>query len=144
MNKATKILLASLAIAGLAAPLAGHAESIRTVACSVSIDYLANDVLRAPYQKDFVVTPGVTFQHDFSTFTRFRFFEASTKLEGNRTVVSISYYNDVGVFEYVDMRTSLPMREDVESTSGSHTYWTELGIAGTHTTNWTLTCQRVK
>jgi hypothetical protein len=62
------------------------------------------------------------------------------------TVVAISYRNDVGVFEFVDFNTKLTIRDDrAEATvSGSHRYFTELGVVGDPTTNYTLACGRSK
>jgi hypothetical protein len=141
-----KLLLVSVTAAVIAAPIAVNASELRTVACSVTINYLVNDVVRAPYQKDFVLTPDAAFTDDFSTVTRFRFFDAATHLDDGDTVVTISYFNDVGVFEFVDFRTQLKIRDDgkVETNSGAHTYFTSLGAAGEHTTEYMLACARLK
>ncbi len=133
MSRTKQFILASILAAGLFAPLNANAAELRSVACSVSVNYLLNGVVRAPYQKDFVITPGTTFEDDFSTITRFRIFDASTRLEADNktTTVSFSYYNDVGVFEAIDFRTELKLRNDrtPETTSGTHTYWSSLGVA---------------
>ncbi len=148
MSRTKHFILASILAAGLFAPLNAHAAELRSVACSVSVNYLLNGVVRAPYQKDFVITPGTTFEDDFSTFTRFRIFDASTRLEADNktTTVSFSYYNDVGVFEAIDFRTELKLRNDrtPETTSATHTYWSSLGVAGNHTTDYSFTCQVLK
>lgn len=146
MSKSVKLLLAALAAVGLAAPIVANAAEARPVSCAVTVDYLLNNVVRAHYQKDFVVMPGVPYEDDFSTFTRFRFFDASTRLENDKTVVYIGYYNDVGVFEAVDLRTKLVIHDDKpdDVTSGRHMYFTELGVAGDHTTDYTLACHRLK
>jgi hypothetical protein len=146
MSKLLKMLMLSITAAGIAAPIAVNASELRSVSCSVTINYLVNDVLRAPYQKDFILTPGAVFTDDFSTVTRFRFFDAATHLDDGDTVVTISYFNDVGVFEFVDFRTRLKIRDDgkVETNSGTHTYFTSLGTAGEHTTDYTLACARLK
>ncbi|HEX4942940.1 MAG TPA: hypothetical protein VFV55_01230 [Usitatibacteraceae bacterium] len=143
MSRLMKMLLVSFTVASAAATVNADASEIRSVACTVTVDYLLNGVLRAPYRKDFVVNPGEFFQDDFSTFTRFRAFEASTRLETGNTVVAIDYFNDVGVFESVDLSTTLTLRDNDETISGSHSYFTSLGIAGEHTTNYTLACRRL-
>ena len=134
----------ALGTVNLLAPINAQAAEPRNVACSVTVDYLLNDVVRAPYQRDFVIAPGVGFQDDFSTATRFRYLDASTRLEadGKTTTISFSYYNDVGVFEAIDFRTELKVRDDrvPQTTSGSHTYWSSLGEADNHTTDYTITC----
>lgn len=148
MSKTIQLIIASILTTVCVAPINASAAGLRSVACSVDVNYLLNDVVRAPYHKEFVVAPGVIFEDDFSTFTRFRIFDASTRLEADNktTVVSISYYNDVGVFEAVDLSTELKLRDDKapESTSGRSIYWSSLGVAGSHTTSYTLTCQIVK
>lgn len=148
MSKTVQLVIGSMLAAICVAPINADAAGLRSVSCSVDVNYLLNDVVRAPYHKDFVVIPGETFEDDFSTFTRFKIFDASTRLEADNktTTVSISYYNDVGVFEAVDFNTELKLRNDKapESTSGTSTYWSSLGVAGSHTTSYVLTCQILK
>jgi len=145
VSKTSQLILGSILAAGLVTPTNAHAAELRSVACTVSVNYLLDGVVRAPYQKDFVITPGVVFEDDFSTITRFRIFNASSRLEADNktTTVSISYFNDVGVFESIDFNTELklPNGRTPETTSGSHTYWSSLGVAGNHTTSYALTCQ---
>lgn len=148
LNSAKLLMMVLSLAANFAVPMnVVSAAEPRSVSCSVSVDYLLNGVVRAPYQKEFVVNPGVVYEDDFSTFTRFRFFTASTRLdEAGKTVVEMSYYNDVGVFDAVDFSTELTIHDENngETTSGSHTYWSSLGIAGNHTTEYSLTCKRLK
>lgn len=143
----SKLVPTLLAAAALAAPALAYAEAPRSIACSVQVDYLFDNVLRSTYQRDFTVSPGATFSDDFSTATRFGFFDASTTLEADRSyVVRVAYFHDVGVFDWVDLRTDLTLRADrvAETNRASHSYFTSLGAAGERTTNWTLTCTRVK
>lgn len=106
MTKMMKLSMVLFAAAGIAAAQQASAKNLGPVSCSVSIDYLINNVVRAPYSNDFIVEPGVTYEHDFSSAIRFRVFNAATALdENNDTVVSISYFNDVGVFTSVDLAT---------------------------------------
>ncbi len=145
MQKTLRTLLLSAVLLSAVNISDANAAEERSVSCSVSIDYLFNGVVRAPYQKDFVVTPGVRFEDDFSTPTRFRIFDASTRLEDGKTVVVISYFNDVGVFESVDFNTELKLNDEKgETRSGSHTFFTSRGAVGSHTTNYTLSCSRLK
>ena len=142
-----RIAAATLAATCLGAPLAAYAEDVRTVACAMQVDYLFNNVLRSTYQRDFTVSPGVPYKEDFSTVTRFRFFDASATHEADKSYrVTISYYNDVGVFDFVDFGTELTLREDrlSETNRATHSYFTSIGAPGERTTNWTLTCTRVK
>jgi hypothetical protein len=134
-------------VASFAAPFNANAKELRSVACSVAVDFLFNGAVRAaPYRNEFVVNPGEAFSDDFSTRLRFGFFDASTRLESGNPVVAISYYNDVGVFDAIDFRTELTLHDDkvAESISASHTYSTSQGAAGDRTTNYTLTCGVLK
>ncbi len=132
--------------AGVATPISASASQTEGVSCSVAISYVLNGAVRESYQKDFVVAPAAPISDDFSTFTRFKFFDATTRRESGASIVDIGYYSDVGVFNSIDFRTRLTLRDDksTETASGSHTYFVSLGVAGEHTTNYNLTCQRLK
>ena len=147
MSNLMKLLIVPITVVGFAAPIEVKASELRSVSCSVAVDFLFNGAVRAkPYRKDFVVHPGGFFSDDFSTFFRWGFFDASTHLELGNTVVAISYYNDVGVFDAIDFRTQLTLHDDknAETISASHTYFTEQGVIGDRTTNYTLTCNVLK
>ena len=146
LNCTNLITVLSLA-ASVLAPMTVNAAEPHSMSCVVSIDYLLNGVVRAPYHKEFVVNPGEVFEDDFSTVTRFRFFTASTRLDdAGKTIVNVSYYNDVGVLEAVDFSTELTIHNENngETDSWSHTYWSSTGIAGNHTTEYSITCKRFK
>lgn len=146
MSGMLKKLLVSIAAAGLAVSMNANASELRAVACSVSVDYSLNRVVRSTYHKDFVIALGVAFSDDFSTVTRFRFFDASTQLVNGDTVVSISYFNDVGVFDSVDFGTTLTLRNgrDAETTTGSNSFFTSRPASAEHRTNYTLSCSRAR
>jgi hypothetical protein len=115
------------------------------VSCSVSVDYVPNGVLREHYQKDFVVDTATPFSDDFSTVTRFKFFDATTQKVSGVSTANIAYFNDVGVFNSIDFRAKLNLRDDRgETTDGSYTFFTLLPASAEHTTNYSLTCKRVK
>ena len=140
-------VLVALAAAIFLAPIHASAEDLENVSCSVHVDFLFNNLLRATYQSDFVVSPGVDYDEDISTRIRFGFFHASTTLEGDKSyVVTINYDYDVGVFDYVDFSTQLTLRQArvTETNQASHSYYTSQGAAGERKTNWTLTCTRLK
>jgi hypothetical protein len=84
----------------------------------------------------------VAFSDDFSTPIRQKQFSASAARVGGITVVSIDYFNDVGVFVSIGFNTQLNVSRNIESTSGSHSLSTSLGVVGTHSSNYTLTCRR--
>ena len=146
MTPSLKQLMTTAALAAMLAGSPALAGGVRPVACSVSIDYYLNGVLRAPYQKDFVVRPGVAFEDDFSTATRFNFFEATTRQEGNDTVVSISLFRDVGVFDGIDLRTEVVLRNgnDRAEARGNNALITSRPTNLDHQTFYTVSCERLK
>lgn len=136
-------LLAILGVALLTVP-AGYADSPRLVSCSVRIDYRVNGEARAPYHKDFVVTPGDAWEDDFSTFTRERFFRATARQEQGRTVVDVAYDNDLAAFEYASIEATVKLADDepARTVRGTQTAFTSLGTVGERTTEYTLTCRQ--
>ena len=147
MSNLMKLVVSSIAAASLAAPTNVSAEELRSVSCSVAVDYLVSGIVRAPYQKDFVVNPGVGFEDFVWTNTgRMTLLDASTYLEAGtgNTIVTMSFYRDVGVFDSIDFSTYLTLRNDrvEETASGSLTLYTSQ--PGYRTTNYKLTCSRVK
>lgn len=134
---------AAVLLAATLAP-AAYAQAL-TASCDVNIQYLLNGVVSDTYARTFQVSEGVPYSEDFSTATRFKFFDAAFAREAAQGRVSISYYNDVGVFSTVQLNTSLVMRKrtGIETTSGDHTYSTSQGAAGNHETRWTLSCSKV-
>ncbi len=146
MFKFIKLLVISYSLIVVCMPLQGRANEPVKVSCSVTVDYVLNGVLAQTYQKDFIVEPGAGFADDFSTPTRFREFTASTVMDAGKTVVGITYFNDVGVFNSIDFSTKLTLHKKgvTGATSGSHTFTTTLGVPSQqqHTTNYTLSCLR--
>jgi hypothetical protein len=144
MSNWKTLLMAAMTAACVAAPMQAHAEDVRGVSCSVSVDYLLNGALRAPYQKDFVVDPVLGFHHDFSDRIHWRSFDASIRQVSGNTVMLISYYNEQGAFVYIDLSTRLTLRDGTDGTiSGRSSHYNELG-GGEHTTDFSLTCSRLK
>jgi hypothetical protein len=132
--------VSALIAPGLAQAAQGNNFS---VSCSVAIDY-TNAATAEPYRKDFVVGSGVAFVDDFSTPVRQKRFAASAARDAGNIVVSIDYFNDVGVFHNIAFSTRLALRDgrNIDSTSGNHVFSTSIGVPGNHTTNYTLTCKR--
>jgi hypothetical protein len=145
MRNSSKLSSLALAFAALAAPLAANAAAPITVACSVAVDYTLNGVVQEPYRKAFNLQPGVGFSDDFSTPIRSKTFTATVAREAGNLVVAIDYFNDVGVFHAIGFNTRLTLHDGkgIETTAGSHTFSTSLGVTGNHTTNYTLTCRRL-
>lgn len=131
-----------LALAVLAMPGLAHASDKDAFACSVTIEHVQNGVTRLAYVKDFVVSAAAPFSDDFSTSTRFRFFDATLSFDGGVPVVGIRLDADVDVFDTAALRTSLKVRDqNGESTSGTH----ELANSTVALiTSYTLSCAKSK
>jgi hypothetical protein len=145
MNTLARNLSAIATSAMLVLPQVASAKDNLKVSCSVTVDYTLNGGAPEAYRKDFSVSPGVGFIDDFSTALRQKEFRASAAREGGNVVVSIDYFNDVGVFHSVGFSTRMNVRENrvLETTAGSNTFSTSLGVSGNHRTDYTLTCRRL-
>ncbi len=91
------------------------------------------------YHQEFLLQEGEVFSEDFSTRTRFKFFDATfSKLNGDRTI-SINWFADVTVFNSVDCSTSVVLSDGDKSGKavGENTVYTS---AGSTRTKFTLTC----
>lgn len=150
MSTTHRLLAACAAAACLSVPTLASA-GVTTVSCSVSVDYTRNGAIGHAYRKDFVVSDEAPYFDDFSSATRIRQFGATVSRNGGDAVVSIDYFNDVGVFTSIGFNTSLTVNGSGNvgrSTSGSHSTYVSNGVApavvgGTHTTTYSLTCSRV-
>jgi hypothetical protein len=150
MTTLPRLLAACAAAACLTVPAIATA-GVTGVSCSVAVDYTHNGALGHAYRKDFTVTDEAPFFDDFSSVTRIRQFAATVSKNGGDSVVSIDYFNDVGVFTSIGFNTSLAVNGSGNagrSTSGSHSTYNSNIVApavvgGTHTTTYTLTCNRI-
>lgn len=144
MTRTKRLILGALAAAAVAAPTAAHARGPRTISCSADVQYLLNNTLRNSYTRTFTVTPEVPFSEDLSNAIRFKFIDAIATLEpdGRTTNVKFLYYADVSAIESADFGTDLKVPGDKKpvTTSADSTYWSSFGVAGNHTTKWSLTC----
>lgn len=144
MNSLRKLAALTIAAAGIVVPLHANAKTPDTIACNVVIDYSINRVLRVPFSQSFTVAPGADFDYDFSSATRFRYFQARADVDATTgdTSVMINYYNDVGVFTFVEAGTVVRVRNnnDVFTSAGKSTFFTSQGTAGEHTTEYELSC----
>lgn len=143
VNKISKAIFSAAlsAVAFMSAQV--QAADDPKVACSVTINYSLNNVVTEPYQKEFVIRPSTPFLDDFSTPIRQKTFSANVSRALGNLVVSIDYFNDVGVFNAIGFNTQLTIRSGVESTSGTHTFSTSQGSpSGNHSTNYSLVCAR--
>lgn len=147
MSRALMLACASLAALVATAPSAAHADQVDPMACVVTVDYTLNNQSRLSYTKDFVVGVGSPFSDDFSTATRFRFFDARLDDVGGDPVVSFVFDADVSTFNAVQTQGSLKIKDQThgESTSGVNAFFSSLpGVAGAHRTTYNITCQRAQ
>lgn len=138
------IVVGGLVASLLAAPLQAIAAPA-SATCSVEINYLVNGALVEPYTNSFVIARGETIVDDFSTATREKVFTATMSRIDGKLLVSINYFNDVGVFTAIDLDASVRIRGVgvLETTAGSHTFSSsQASPAGNHTTEHTLVCAR--
>jgi hypothetical protein len=148
MRRTNQILAITLALALTAGSAAASAQA--ALSCSVAVDYVqtAQDgtiVATESYQRDFLAEPGVEFVDDFSTPTRLKVFTASTLARPGRTIVTITYFNDVGTFNSVEFGSQLALLNSqiAESVAGAQTFSTSLSpLSGHYTTDYTLVCRR--
>jgi hypothetical protein len=133
-------------VAVLLLPQAAQAAGNDTFACTVSVEYTLNNVSTLTYVRAFQVGPTAPYSEDFSTATRFRFFDASVADVGGVPVVSIIFDADVSVFNTVDFGAKLKVRDrNGESTSGDNAFFTSGPTGGSaHRTNWSLSCSRAR
>lgn len=91
------------------------------------------------YQKAFVLQEGQTFFDDFSTRTRFKFFNASLQKDNGDKTVAINWFADVTVFNSVDFDTSVTLSDGQKSgkATGRHTLYTSTSST---TTTYSLAC----
>ena len=145
LKTAIVLLLSGLTLQAAAAT--GNNTDNDIMACSVSVEYKRNNVSRLVYTKDFTVAPDAPFSDDFSTATRFRFFDATVvRVDGVPEVAAV-FDADVDVFNAVDFGTVLKVKDESkgETQTGNSSFFTSApGAAGSHRTEYTLTCARAK
>ncbi|MEQ1514059.1 MAG: hypothetical protein ABL934_15435 [Lysobacteraceae bacterium] len=145
LKAALALLLSGFAMQ--AAAESGPNPANDTMACSVSVEYKRNNVSRLVYTKDFTVAPDAPFSDDFSTATRFRFFDATVARVDGIPEVAAVFDADVDVFNAVDFGTVLKVHDESkgETQTGNSSFFTSVpGAAGSHRTEYTLTCARAK
>ncbi len=110
--------------------------------CNVTVTVTGPTTQQDTYTKDFAVQQGVAFADDFSSPTRIRTFDAVMAREGSNWVVSINYFNDVGVFDSVGFSTRLTANSGSTTTSGTTDFATSLPNARRYVAAYTLTCRK--
>ena len=147
MSKLAKLLLSLTALVAItgATSLWQRIEARRpeSVICTVDIVHTTQSqngtvIGTEAYQQEFVLTEGVDFVDDYSTFTRQKEFRASLEVVGGQATVFANWFADVSVFNSADFSTALVLvkgQKDGE-TSASHTF---SSTPGHSTTTYTLT-----
>ena len=95
---------------------------------------------REVYHKEFTLDEGATLFDDFSTRTRFKFFNAAVqKLDGDVTL-AINWFADVSVFNSVDFDTEVTLSNGQKSgvSTGRHTLYLS---SSSITTTYRLSCK---
>ncbi len=135
MSKFTKLLAASVMAASFAAPFNANAAQIDSVLCAVTV------VGAEPYQANFEVQPGVPFNEDFGTATRFKDFSAETQTVNGITTVTIDYSADVSVFDFMSFGTTLTLPNGRGTASANGLTSMASSTFGGRA-DYTLTCRR--
>lgn len=146
MNRTALTAPSSALIAALIAVAALPATAqaaVSSASCTLKADYSLNNSLVEAFAHSFIVNEGTAYEYDFSTVTRQKAMFATLARTGNRSTVSVNYFNDVGTFVAIEVDTSASMQNvgQVGGQSGSHKFYTSQGVVGTHATVWSLTCK---
>lgn len=143
MVNVRKGVLALLAVVVLGIPTIARAASSDPQLCSVHVEYYQNQALRLTYDKTFVVSEDAPFTDDFSTATRFRFFDARVTINARGIpVVFISWDADVNVFNAMAFQADLTVTDQThgESTHGRAGFFGS--AVGSNSANYFLNCQK--
>lgn len=146
MSKLAKILLSlsMVAVVTVASSSWQITEGAKpeSVTCTMNIVNTIHNATGAvvsteTYQRDFVVSEGVPYSEDYSTRTRFKFFDATLTRNNGETIVAISWFADVSVFNSVDLATAIKLSKGQKTgeSSAEHTYGFSGGF---NTTTYTL------
>jgi hypothetical protein len=133
----------SAALIAVATLPATAQAAVTSASCTLKADYSLNNSLVEAFAHSFIVNEGTAYEYDFSTTTRQKSMLATIARTGNRSTVTVDYFNDVGTFVAIEVDTSVSMQNvgQIGSTSGSHKFYTSQGVVGTHATVWSLTCK---
>jgi hypothetical protein len=115
------------------------------VSCSIAVATTGANK-GGSYNKDFMLSSGVTFVEDFKDpINPFDFFTATLAPEAGNLVVSIDYFRDVSTYDSVGLSTRLTVHggRDIETTSGSNEFSSSFGGFRDYRTNYTLSCRRL-
>ncbi len=147
MSKLFNALLIAAAATALTTPAMAESgssnEANDTMACTVTVEHKRGNVTNLVYTRDFVVAPSTPYSDDFSTATRFRFFDATVaRVNGSPEVVFV-FDADVDVFNAVNFGSVLRVHDESggETLTGSSSFFGS-GTTGSQRSFYTLTCKR--
>lgn len=131
-----------IAVPSLASAASGNGNTTPQ-ACTIHVEYAQANTVRLTYDKAFVVSPDAPFSDDFSTATRFRFFDAwATVDDRGIPVVSVSWDADINVFNAMAFQANLTVTDQThgETTQGRAGFFGS--SVGSNTATYFLTCQK--
>lgn len=143
----TLLVAATATATAFAAPAMAAAgpgnEANDTMACDITVEHMRGNVMSLTYTRDFLVAPSTPYSDDFSTATRFRFFDATVERIDGSPVVTFIFDADIDVFNSVNFGSALKVRDENkgESLSGTSSFFGS-GTTGSHRSFYTLTCKR--
>ena len=146
MSKLISTLLAAAVVAAATAPAMAATgsgnEANDTMACTISVEHKRGSVTTLVYTRDFVVAPSAPYTDDFSTATRFRFFDATVARVDGAPEVAFVFDADVDVFNAVNFGSVLRVNDENkgDTLTGSSSFFGS--AVGSHRSFYTLTCKR--
>lgn len=146
MSKLFSSLLAAAVVTAATTPAMAATgsgnEANDTMACTVSVEHKRGSVTTLAYTRDFVVAPSAPYTDDFSTSTRFRFFDATVARVNGSPEVAFVFDADVDVFNAVNFGSVLRVHNESggETLTGSSSFFGS--TVGSQRSFYTLTCKR--
>ncbi len=122
-----------LAVCGLWLGSSSMAVAAKATGVTCTIDMVVETmnnsgtvVSTESYQNSFVLQDGDLFSDDFSTVTRFKFFNAGMSKANGESIVTVDWFADVTVFNAVDFNSTVVLsgNQKVGKTIGEHTFYT--------------------
>lgn len=143
MSKVSSFVMAAIVAAVVAAPTGARAAQLDNMSCSVNVEHRVNNTVVLTYTRSFVVGVDAPFNDNFSSATRFRFFDAFLTYDNGTPIVRIAFDADVTVFNAVTFGASLKVHDEThgETATGDQGFFGGAGV-GSNRTNWGLFCQR--
>lgn len=141
-----KIPALTLALAGTlfnGTDVLAQTAPVTSANCTATIDYSLNGNPTEPHTEQFTVQEGVRYEHDFSTPTRLKILNADLVRNGAGATVRLSYFNDVGTFDAIQLDTSLLLkrRGAVESAAARQGHEVSGSVPGSHVVSWSFSCR---